>query len=69
MEAPDSAGYWAFEGHIKFKDGLYPRDKLLRWHVRVYWGDISKQYFAQHKTGIRPTKMLVGKWHKLHTPD
>lgn len=67
-DSPDSPGWWAFEGHIQFKDFLYPRNGMLREVVRVYLGETTKQFFAKQESGIRPAKMLVGKWHKLVMP-
>jgi hypothetical protein len=66
--APDSAGWWAFEGHFNFTNGLYPPGQPMRDVARVYWGDTTRQFFARQESGIRPTKMLVGKWTRLHMP-
>ena len=67
MTAPDSAGWWAFEGYINYAKGADPKN-IERMAVRVFWGRTTEAWQVESVKGRHPAYMLIGKWTRLHTP-
>lgn len=67
LDAPDSAGFWIFEGYINYANGANP-NMIEREVVRVFWGKTTNAWHTVGESGRRPASMLVGKWWKLTMP-
>ena len=66
-DAPDSPGWWAWEGYINYMNGANP-NKIEREVVRVFWGKTTNEWHVVRERGRHPAKMLIGKWYKLTMP-
>lgn len=66
-DAPDSPGFWAWEGYINYAKDADP-NRIEREVVRVHWGKITKQWQVVRERGHHPAYMLVGKWWRVTLP-
>jgi hypothetical protein len=65
LDSPDSAGWWAFEGHWAT---LFPERAVIFHHVYDVYLLTDEQWYFQMGNDGHPVSELTGKWWRISLP-